>query len=223
MKRIAENIYRIESAKVGNSYIIITEDGHLIMIDTGMPATLDVLEMELDTLHLNIEDTKQIILTHCHVDHTGNVNKIKEKSHAEIISHELEKPFLEKSRTYHYSTIGRTLLWRITDTLMPPPKIFVDRTVTEGEMIGELEVIHTPGHTPGSLALYDKKRRVLFSGDIITNEKTVKIVQDYHNVNDAEVIHSTKKLKDREIDILCVGHGEPILDNANTILQDLIS
>lgn len=88
-----------------------------------------------------------IIATHCHPDHVCGNRILKEASGADILMHEIEAEFFAKPEVANYfSMLGLEA--------SPPP----DRTVKDGDVISigeeELQVIHTPGHTPGGMCLY---------------------------------------------------------------------
>ncbi len=101
---------------------------------------------------------KYIINTHGHFDHVGGNKKLKEATGAEILIHPLDAPML----TQLASSAAR---WGLAAENSPPP----DRTVTEGETVifGDitLEVLHTPGHTPGGISL--STDGVVFVGDTL--------------------------------------------------------
>ncbi|MBF0343420.1 MAG: MBL fold metallo-hydrolase [Nitrospirae bacterium] len=101
---------------------------------------------------------KSIVCTHTHFDHIGAVPEVKEATMAELIFHTAEVSIYESSR-------DMAAFWGFRIDHLPRP----DRLVSEGDTIkmGEhsLEVMHTPGHTPGSISLYIKG--VLISGDTL--------------------------------------------------------
>ena len=98
-----------------------------------------------------------IVNTHAHVDHIMGNDEVKARTGAEIIIHEADAPQLER--------IPRSMLDLFGGRPSPPP----DRTVRDGDLIriGEvsLQVLHTPGHTPGGICLYTDQ--ALFTGDTL--------------------------------------------------------
>ncbi|MBV6340396.1 MBL fold metallo-hydrolase [Candidatus Magnetobacterium casense] len=101
---------------------------------------------------------KRIVCTHTHFDHIGAVPELKEATKAELIFHAAETTTYESSR-------DMAAFWGFSIDHLPRP----DRYVAEGDVIklGDipLEVMHTPGHTPGSICLYIKG--LLISGDTL--------------------------------------------------------
>ncbi len=140
-----------------NCYIIgceETKEG--AVIDPGGGAST-ILKM-IEELGLNI---KYIINTHGHVDHIGANAKVKEATGADILIHEKDAQMLTSSVANFSMLMGQRITspaaaWLLKDG---------DR-ITIGTTI-ELEVIHTPGHTPGGICL--KTGNILFSGDTLFN------------------------------------------------------
>lgn len=147
----------VKSLPVGqleaNCYVVADENSdEALIIDPGDEPDR-ILEMVED---LNV---RYIVLTHAHFDHAGAVQDIKEQTGAEIVLHELD---LE-----HYNSISmQGSMWGFQMEPLPESDI----TVNEGDLITvgdtKLTIIHTPGHTPGSMSLYSDEGFV-FTGDTL--------------------------------------------------------
>jgi len=83
-----------------------------------------------------------------------------------------------------------------------------------------LEVIHTPGHTPGSISLYSKKHKLLFVGDAINN-RFIKMRYPPKSVSTSldEAVSSARKLVELDFESICFGHGKPVIGNARLRLK----
>jgi hydroxyacylglutathione hydrolase len=126
-----------------NCWIIgVEKSGEGLVIDPGGNDT--TISNAIDTAGLDI---KLIILTHGHSDHIAALYEIQEKTGAEVAIHIYDADFLEGGGAFS-SQFG------ISYKTPHPP----DRLLHEGDMTGikglYLEVLHTPGHTPGSISLY---------------------------------------------------------------------
>jgi hydroxyacylglutathione hydrolase len=136
-----------------NCWIAGTRGGDGLVIDPG--GNFKEISRAIDDTGMDI---KLIILTHGHSDHIAALYEIQEKTGAEVAIHTLDADFLEGYGSFS-SQFGISY-----KTPRPP-----DRLLREGDTVGieglELEVIHTPGHTPGSISLYTPGK--LFTGDTL--------------------------------------------------------
>lgn len=131
---------------------------------------------------------RNIVLTHCHSDHCENAARIKEMSHAAIIAHETEAAFIAGRDHIRHRKRGRSLLWSILNLLFRSRPVHVDNMVHDRDILDmpcKLQVLHTSGHTPGSIALYHADKKILLTGDSIWNQKTLKVAWGFFN-NDGE-------------------------------------
>ncbi|MGZ4831108.1 MAG: MBL fold metallo-hydrolase [Candidatus Angelobacter sp.] len=139
-----------------NCSIIGDEQTHEAMvIDPGdqVEGILEVLRQEKLTL-------KQIVITHAHIDHVGGAMKLKAATGAPILMNQNDYALL-KMLDMQAAWVG----------MRPPGDVQVDEAVSQGRVlkIGEISsnVIHTPGHTEGSICLYFPKEKKLIAGDTL--------------------------------------------------------
>ena len=142
-----------------NIYIILGENPSIIDCGTGLH--YEEIAREIKKI---VDPTliKQIILTHEHFDHCGGVKKLHDLTNnkAKIMSHMNAAKKIEEGESMFAKLLGGTM-----------PKMPVDIKLSDGDTLkigdGTFEIIHTPGHTPGSMCLYSKESNSLFSGDTI--------------------------------------------------------
>ncbi len=139
-----------------NCYIVQDEKTKETMVVDPAGDADKIIEM-LDILQAKL---KYIYLTHCHGDHIGGVNELKEKYGGQIVAERKAAENLLDPNINLTSYLGMDSL-----------SIQTDCRVDEGDLIhlGELEfkVIHTPGHTSGGSCLYCEEEKLLFSGDTL--------------------------------------------------------
>jgi len=136
-----------------NCYVVADEEtSEAMIVDPGdEPERILELCEGLDVLY--------IVLTHAHFDHAGGVAELKEATGAEVVVHEAELEVYASIR-------DQASMWGFNVPSLPEP----DLTVSEGDGINignnTLTVIHTPGHTPGSMCLYAEEG-IVFTGDTL--------------------------------------------------------
>lgn len=139
-----------------NCYVFGSKGGEVAVIDPG-----DEAEKIIEYVNENGCSVKHIILTHGHADHIGAVRKLKTATGAEVLIHESDAECLTNARK-------NLSAYMIMPCVQPP----ADRLLRDGDIIKvgdcDINVIHTPGHTPGSICL--RAERMLFSGDTLFRE-----------------------------------------------------
>ncbi|NYZ78552.1 MBL fold metallo-hydrolase [Candidatus Micrarchaeota archaeon] len=186
MKRIAENILEIEGQGLCSNVYLLIDGKRALMIDSGDGSSFEEIEKALSGLEL-----AKIILTHGHWDHIGGMC------------------YLKKQGLLHKADL------RILDDLNScfPEFLKTPRNISElsSKCIKfggfELEVIHTPGHTPGSVCLFDRKGRILFSGDTLFAGGYFGRT-DLTGGDGQELMKSLEKIKKLGYKVLCPGHDE---------------
>jgi glyoxylase-like metal-dependent hydrolase (beta-lactamase superfamily II) len=194
------NVYEITGRGYdSNIYILLDEQACIVDAGTG-------------SYHAKIKDTIQryvdlnsvifIIATHEHFDHTGGIEYLsKICPHAQVCMHKNCMCSLQRKRQGTYTTMGGQ---------MPP----VHRILKDGDFIewgsSRLEVIYTPGHSLGSICLYDKKTETLISGDLIFYPGDVGRT-DLEGGDINALVDSLKKLLKLKIKNIYPGHGPSII------------
>ncbi len=177
---------------------LINFDGHAALVDAGCGHSQNKLLNNIRSCGISPKQIEYLLITHCHFDHTGGIQALKEVVPFKTIAHELEAPFLENGD----DTVTAAKWY---GTSISP--IQVDRKVYGAQENIELggkriEVIHTPGHSPGSVVyIIDSEGvKVLFGQDVHgpINPLILSNHDDYQQ--------SLKLLISLEADILCEGH-----------------
>ncbi len=140
-----------------------------------------------------------IVLTHAHYDHIAYVKEIARLCNdAAICIHEADAVGLvddRRSLAMHFGARS--------------PGVAPDTLLADGDRVGSLRVIHTPGHTPGGICLYDERAKVLFSGDTVFTGGSFGRY-DFPDGDRTALAASIERLVGLEVEGLYPGHGEPV-------------
>jgi len=186
----------------GNVYLIIDEVPALIDAGRDAEAILKNVEELIDPRKIEF-----IILTHCHHDHTAGVPAIKEATGAKVLIGEGE-----------VCEIGDDVATGSYLYEEDPAEFGVDGTLEEGDVInlGEwsLSVLGTPGHSPGSISLYEPRAKALFSGDTLLPHGNIGRTRRSGEAV-KELVKSVERLAALDVLVLYPGHMEPTDENVN--------
>ncbi|MBS7654937.1 MBL fold metallo-hydrolase [Candidatus Bathyarchaeota archaeon] len=187
---LLKNIYLIQGVGLCSNIYVINK-GKLTLIDCGNGLTVNSIKIYLDKL--SIKNVEQVILTHGHPDHTGGLREVLRYFKPKIFIHKLDfnLPFL-------------------TDKSLVT---FVENNDEISIGDGKLNILHTPGHTAGSICLYEKENKILFSGDTVFPGGFFGRT-DLPTGDSQSLIKSLKKLTELDVDFLLAGHEEPVFRNA---------
>lgn len=178
-----------------NCYIIQDENTKETMIIDPGNVPQNLIEI-LDAMQVKI---KYILLTHCHGDHIGGVSKIKEKYGGKVLIHTKDALGLKDISINLSTHIG-----------LEPIILQEDARLNDGDLlhVGNLEfqVIHTPGHTCGSISLYCEQEKMLFSGDTLFRGSWGRIDLPTSSFEDIISSITNKLIKLPEDTIVYPGH-----------------
>ncbi len=216
---IIPSLYQIPNI-VANPYLIVDSDG-LTLIDSGLPGSQKKILRYISGLGYSPKDLIRIVLTHSDVDHIGSLAALKRASNARVYASAIEADAIAKgvpSRRLPPRRGLRGLLRSTVRRLFKPAPVAVDQIVAEGDVIpalGGLQVMETPGHTPGHISLFSPSSGVLFVGDSIVSLPSGLAGSVPANTWNAEQaaasVHKQAALGAR---IVCSGHGPVVRDAA---------
>jgi glyoxylase-like metal-dependent hydrolase (beta-lactamase superfamily II) len=204
-----------------NAFLIESGDG-LTLIDAGFPDKEAAVFGAIRELGRSSKQLKQLIFTHGHPDHIGSAAAIVRETGARTYMHPLDIPMAESGGPFRPLTPAPGLLRRILCNLFFHPNerlapVAIDQTLTDGELLpvaGGIEVIHTPGHCAGQVALLWHPGRMLFAGDVCMNVMGLGDPLGFESLKEGRA--SQRKLVSLSFDAVGFGHGEPIARDAST-------
>ena len=207
IRTISENVIQLTRLRYVNAYLVREDDG-FTLVDTGLGGTADTL---LAIARRNGAEIRRIAITHGHQDHAGSLDALRKQlgNEVEISISDLDA---RECSGEHVIEGKRRGSWA---TLETKP----DVRLTGGERIGSLEVISTPGHTPGHLAFLDVRDRTLFAGDTFTTYWRTEIpnrlsqpfpLSAMGTQERERIIDAARTLRALDPSRLLVGHGPAV-------------
>ena len=209
-------------------YIVEEESPQdLTLVDTCFTAELPKLIKHVEDEGYDIKNVKRLILTHTHPDHVQAANEVRRINGAKIYAHWLDAGFLRHDPPYH-GPPSHELIGKIRDSLgiseesmtkkygsLAPDPVLVDHVVSDGDAIGKLKVIHTPGHTPGHISLFLEEERAIIGGDLVFNRVLGVdglFVPQELSIDPVLATLSAKRVSKMNFDKLLLAHqNEPLL------------
>ena len=216
--KIVEGIHQVDGI---NANVYLVEDGEkLILIDTGLPRNDKKITKYIEGLGRKPTDVSTIVLTHFHIDHVGSAKKMKELTNAKVAVHELDADYVAGKKA---PPKPKNLMFKALSSVFKAAPVEPELLLKDNDKVGRLIVIHTPGHSEGSISLLDAERKVMFAGDAIRfmNGKIMGSPEQFTLDMDKEK-DSIRKISTFDFDILLSGHGQPLMPNASQKVKDYV-
>lgn len=201
-----------------NAFLVDVGDG-FILIDTGIGPTWKQLESQLQSAGCLPDHLKLVVITHGDMDHIGSCAVLKEKYHARIAMHPADVPLAESGKSLERTPTSAFtkvvgLVGKVGSSLQGDRPVLntfsPDILLRDGQRLDEYglaaRVIHTPGHTPGEIAILTDDG-ALFAGDTFSNTNAPGLGMYVHNLQQYK--ESLVKLKNLDAKMVYPGHGKP--------------
>jgi glyoxylase-like metal-dependent hydrolase (beta-lactamase superfamily II) len=225
--QVADGVHRV-SGGVTNFYLI-GESGKYTVVDAGAPRDWALLVSSLRDLGAEAENLDAVLITHAHIDHVGFAEQARNDAGATVWVHQADAEAARtgkvswKNEGSTLSYLTRVELWKTAISLMRrgATKLIPIKEVssfTDGEVIdvpGSPRAVHTPGHTPGSAAIFAESRSALLTGDALctwnayTGRVGPQIMPSALNMSNAQALESLDRLAGIAADVILPGHGDP--------------
>lgn len=203
MKKITNRVYLLESTTGSYCYLARVREKEMVLIDTGLRFIRGALMDELKENNVPLEYIKHIILTHGDIDHIGNLEYLQRLTGATVWAGSKEIPYI-------FGEQERQGFKKYLAMLGKPRKLKEIKALKDGNTIADIEVVETPGHTPGHICLiYDD---VLFAGDLVEERDGLCVPYSAKfNWDNARLFKSIEKLNAYPFKWVCVAHGSPTM------------
>ena len=214
--KLTDNLHAFlwQSMTTNNCNTYFIDGPSRVLIDPGHRALFDHVQQGLAQLELSVNDIDLVICTHAHPDHLEAVPLFKDTPTLFTL-HETEWQWA--------ATIGKQMsaAYGIDIDDFRPDFFIKEGTLALDGL--ELDIIHTPGHSPGSVTLYWPLQKALFTGDLIFKEGLGRT--DLPGGDGSKLKQSIKGLKDLDAAWLLAGHGDVLAgaDNVKKNFEDVES
>ena len=235
--RIGEVLPGLHQRALGttSAFIVVTPDDEsgeasVTVIDAGWRHfhNRPVLNY-LRRLGYGPDSVRRLIATHWHPDHVGGMAGLQRTTGATVAAHRVEAAYLSgASRQPMPNPINpmwlRPLLWPLF-TPLNPPTFAVTTPLDDGDtlpLLGGARVIHTPGHTPGSISLHFPNEGVLLVADAVQRyQDRLTLPSRWFSSDMTAAKESVRKLAELDFEIICFSHFQPMRRGARTALRSL--
>jgi glyoxylase-like metal-dependent hydrolase (beta-lactamase superfamily II) len=211
------NVHEIDLFRV-RSHAIVEDDG-VTLIDAGRAGSLDRIQRGLEVIGVSIDDVRRVICTHGHPDHAGGARALADRG-IDVLIHPADAANLQIG----YRDVARhPSRGRIFAAMTPP--LDTSLPIVDGDVLpilGGLEVVHTPGHTPGSVCLYAQRDGLLFVGDALQHRfGRVSFASGLYSDDAAEARSSVKRMAALDVMAIVFAHYPPLVEGARATLERL--
>jgi glyoxylase-like metal-dependent hydrolase (beta-lactamase superfamily II) len=219
---ITPHIHRITRVRGANAYLCLSDEGAAV-VDTGMPGNEKRIIEYAKSISVEPTQIQYIILTHSDIDHSGSAARLKHLTNARLAIHEADAPRLsgEKKLKEVKGPFGVLFAMMSPFTRFTPVK--PDVSLKGSERVLNLAVVHTPGHTDGSVCLY-KENEAIFVGDALRTKSNglLALPSKSMSINLEQAKDSVRKISTFQYSILLPGHGPPITKDASSFVAGFV-
>jgi len=227
-----------------NIYLVQGDTGYLL-IDAGWNSeeALQSLKKQLTEIGIDFEDISQIIITHAHADHYGLAGQLKQLSRASISLHHIEEELIipryattdelihQIEQWFHsngvpahelpVSQMATAAMQRFSSPTLPDITLHGGETISAG--VFNLQVLWTPGHSPGHICLYEPDHKILFSGDHILPVITPNVSLQPQSKNNplGDFLNSLDIVKQLDVNLVLPAH-EHLFTDLQTRVDEII-
>jgi glyoxylase-like metal-dependent hydrolase (beta-lactamase superfamily II) len=235
--QVAPGVHRLSDA--WTNWYLIEAGGRLTVLDAGLRRDWRYFRSALSRLNYSPSDIDAVLITHHHRDHAGNAERLR-ASGARVFSHPADAPYLRGEASFSDRGVVR-YIWRpwyayfvlscVAKGILRTPAVaqldaLEDQAVVD--VPGSPRVIHAPGHSPGSCALFLEEQSLLFTGDALVTLDVARgprgrqgpqVARGPHTDDADQAVKSLDVLSSTKARTVLPGHGEPWTDGIESAVE----
>jgi len=198
--KISETVYMLDCTEGSHVYAILGDA--VTLVDTCMPGRAGAILDELKSLGVQPGQIRRILLTHHDIDHIGSAGALQQASGAEVFAPLEDIPYILGQKPRPGIKKYLSMFWKAGK----PADM---QAYPEDGSLGDIQVIATPGHTPGHVCLLYQD--VLFAGDLVaTRSGVIKPSPGVMTWNMPLLLQSIEKVRPLSFRWVCPAHGNPL-------------
>ena len=196
-------LYKEKGTFDANTYVI--KDELTVLIDPGLENYLGQQLKEMRGDGIDPKDIDVIAITHLHPDHCGATAALREVSGAKVALHPLQVDYLDIMPEESRKFLGVDIIKKFSADLVLEERLRLGST--------ELGILHTPGHSPGSICFYGEEKKILICGDLVFEQGVGRTDLPFGNMD--ELRNSIETISALDTELLLPGHGRIIEGESN--------
>ena len=206
---------------------ILGQDG-IVLVDAGGRGSLGLIAAGLQALGASVDQVKLIVLTHYHPDHSGGLRRLAEATRAKVAVHRHEERIISGTGPCPNPFHNRLLAWVTSPFihLLYDHRARVEFLLDDGDALplaDGVQVIHTPGHTSGSICLYLAPQKLLIVGDALQHRSGRLSPPAFSVTHDSrQARESLEKLLAVDFETICFSHFPVLRRDARKALLQLV-
>jgi glyoxylase-like metal-dependent hydrolase (beta-lactamase superfamily II) len=229
VKELAPGVHVLGGGKGGHvrAFLLVTGT-ELTLVDSLFENDGREVLAAIRSLGRSPRDLTKIVLTHAHRSHLGGLAALKRETGAAVLAHEWEADIVSGDRPAQSVGLKPTRPFRTypfqVGIFLGRPKhrpCPIDESVGDGDAVGPLQVLYSPGHSPGHLGFHWPERGLLLSGDAIATWPRFEAGWPAFTLNPEEHRDSIRRFALLEPAIVGVGHGDPFTERAAERVHEL--
>ncbi len=222
---VGDGVYQLSS--LGAKVTAFEHEGDVMLVDTGARGSYPLVARSLASLGFSTDRVRSIVLTHSHPDHAGALASTVTNTGATVGIHNDDANVLETHEDAGPlfarlpARLGRTLSRHMYDGPVTPSTRFVDNVMLDWPQ--QVQVIHTPGHTAGSISLYMPSIKLVMVGDALQYRfKKLAGPARWVTADYEQAVKSLHRIAELDFETMVFSHFQPIKRDAKQQLERLI-